>query len=290
MFNLFKKSAINQIEVAEPKVNLKGKTTNQIIEEIHETFYTEVDRLLADAKILNSLETDKGELILKQEKLKSLGFRSTQEVVEAQKEKDRLSSLESENNSKNTLTEAINYFSFKYPFYKFITEESVKKICQKYNLVYSEVGRYIGTVPDVNIEQMQNFKIQDFDKCYEFSVRDDFSFTRSRSDRFFDRSYKSFDDFEKFKNERQSESHRLRSSYSDRFTENYSKCPLEICAPIKDFNMEGMELKNFKLSKIEIPDPVVLQPVFFKGRKHYLIVTAWGIEAEDDLVKNSNHN
>ena len=74
MFNLFKKSAINLIEVAEPKVNLKGKTTNQIIEEIHETFYTEVDRLLADAKILNSLETDKGELILKQEKLKSLGY------------------------------------------------------------------------------------------------------------------------------------------------------------------------------------------------------------------------
>lgn len=286
MFNLFKKSAINQIEVAEPKVNLKGKTTNQIIEEIHETFYTEVDRLLADAKILNSLETDKGELMLKQEKLKSLGFRSTQEVVEAEKEKDRLSSLESENNSKNTLTEAINYFSFKYPFYKFITEESVKKICKKYNLVYSEVGRYIGTVPDANIEQMQNFKIQDTDKCYELSVIDDFRFTRS--DRFFKRSYKSFVDFEKFKNERDSESHRLRSTYSSRF--HFSKCSLEICAPIKDFNTEGMEIKDFKLSKIEIPDPVVLQPVFFKGKKHYLIVTAWGIEAEDDLVKNSNHN
>jgi len=51
-----------------------------------------------------------------------------------------------------------------------------------------------------------------------------------------------------------------------------------------------MEIKDFKLSKIEIPDPVVLQPVFFKGKKHYLIVTAWGIEAEDELVKNSNHN
>jgi len=288
MFNLFKKSAINQIEVAEPKVNLKGKTTNQIIEEIHETFYTEVDRLLADAKILNSLETDKGELLSKKEKLEKLGFRSAQEVKEASLEQNRLRDLESENNSKNTLTEAINYFSFKYPFYKFITEESVKKICEKYNLVYSEVGRYIGTVPDVNIEQMQNFKIQDTDECYEFSVIDDFSFNSSRM--FFDRSYKSFDDFEKFKNERHSESHRLISAYSSRFSENHSKCPLEICAPIKDFNTDNMEVKNFKLSKIEIPDPVVLQPVFFKGKKHYLIVTAWGIEAEDELVKNSNHN
>ena len=51
-----------------------------------------------------------------------------------------------------------------------------------------------------------------------------------------------------------------------------------------------MELKNFKLSKIEIPDPVVLKPVFFKGMKHYLIVTAWGLEASDELVANQNHN
>jgi len=287
MFNLFKKSAINLIEVAEPKVNLKGKTTNQIIEEIHETFYTEVDRLLADAEILNSLETDKGELILKQEKLKSLGFISTQEVVEAQKEKDRLSSLESENHSKNTLTEAINYFSFKYPFYKFITEESVKKICEKYNLVYSEVGRYIGTVPDANIEQMQNFKIQDTDECYEFSIS---SYSFGFGERNFSHSYKSLDDYEKYIKERHTESYRLRNEYGSSFRENYSKCPLEICAPIKDFNTTNMEVKNFKLSKIEIPDPVVLQPVFFKGKKHYLIVTAWGIEAEDELVKNSNHN
>jgi hypothetical protein len=257
LFNLFKKPA---------KVNLKGKTTNQIIEEIHETFYTEVDRLLADAKILNSIETDKGELILKQEKLKSLGFRSTQEVVEAQKEKDRLSSLESENNSKNTLTEAINYFSFKYPFYKFITEESVKKICEKYNLVYSEVGRYIGTVPDANIEQMQNFKIQDTDECYKHSI------SRGFRERDFSHSYKSLEDYEKYKKERHTESYRLRE-----YGENYSKCPLEICAQIKDFNTDNMEVKTFKLSKIEIPDSVVLQPVFFKGKKHYLIVTAWGI-------------
>lgn len=283
MFNLFKKPAINVIEVAEPKVNLKGKTTNQIIEEIHETFYTEVDRLLADAKILNSLESDKGELILKQEKLKSLGFRSTQEVVEAQKEKDRLSSLESENNSKNTLTEAINYFSFKYPFYKFITEESVKKICQKYNLVYSEVGRYIGTVPDANIEQMENFKIKEEDECFVFSRRNISFFFDDNSGK----NYKSFTDYKNWEKERYSENYR--SMYRG-YLEEYSRCPLEICAPIKDFNIENMEVKNFKLSKIEIPDPVVLQPVFFKGKKHYLIVTAWGIEAEDDLVKNSNHN
>ena len=33
----------------------KAKSTDELIEEIHETFYTEVDRLLASAKIAHSL-------------------------------------------------------------------------------------------------------------------------------------------------------------------------------------------------------------------------------------------
>lgn len=57
MFKLFNRSAKNEVVVAEPKADFKGKTTNQIIDEIHESFFTEVDRLLADAKILKSDET-----------------------------------------------------------------------------------------------------------------------------------------------------------------------------------------------------------------------------------------
>jgi hypothetical protein len=68
------------------------------------------------------------------------------------------------------------------------------------------------------------------------------------------------------------------------------KCPLEIAAPLKDFNMTGAEVNGFKISKIEIPDPIVLKPVIFNNQKHYLIVTAWGLEAADELVVNANHN
>lgn len=68
------------------------------------------------------------------------------------------------------------------------------------------------------------------------------------------------------------------------------KCPLEIAAPLKDFNMTGAEVKGFKISKIEIPDPIVLKPVIFNNQKHYLIVTAWGLEAADELIVNQNHN
>jgi hypothetical protein len=54
--------------------------------------------------------------------------------------------------------------------------------------------------------------------------------------------------------------------------------------------MTNMEVKNNRVSKIEIPDPVVLKPVIYKEVKHYLIVTAWGIEAQDELVLNPTHN
>ena len=67
-------------------------------------------------------------------------------------------------------------------------------------------------------------------------------------------------------------------------------CPLEIAAPAKDFNLSEAEIKNFKITKVHIPDPVVLQPVFFKGEKYYLIVTAWGQEASDELVVNHKMN
>lgn len=44
MLKLFKKSATNELMIAEPKADLKGKTVNEVIEEIHETFYSEVDK------------------------------------------------------------------------------------------------------------------------------------------------------------------------------------------------------------------------------------------------------
>lgn len=44
------------------------------------------------------------------------------------------------------------------------------------------------------------------------------------------------------------------------------------------------------MKHIEIPDPVVLKPVIYNSQKYYLIVTAWGLEAGDEIVVNSNHN
>lgn len=285
MFKLFKKTASNETIVSEPKADLRGKTTNEVIEEIHETFYTEVDRLLASALVANSLDTDKNDLIEKCNRLKALGFSSTQEVKEAEKEIARLDNLKRENKAKKTLIEAINYFSFKYPNYKFITEESVKKICAKYSLVYGEISRYTGTVPNKNLAQMEEFKVVEDDECHlHHEFYHDFRIGRFGETKHYQTATQSI---------REKELRSERLGYMSMTHERRvidMKCPLEIAAPLKDFNMDGMEVKDFKISKIEIPDPIVLKPVIFNNQKHYLIVTAWGIEAADETVVNQKMN
>lgn len=286
MFKLFKKSATNEVVIAEPKADLRGKTVNEVIEEIHETFYSEVDKLLASAKIANSLDTDKQDLIDKCERLKALGFTNTKEVKEAEAEIKRLDELKRDNEAKKNLIEAINYFSFKYPNYKFITEKSVEKICAKYNLVYGAIDKYIGTVPDKNLKHIEDFRVLEDDECY---VHEELYFGGFTGDgRSVRKEYKTAKSF--FKTREEEEYMMRMALHRMHYREINMKCPLEIAAPLKDFNMEGSEVKGFKISKVEIPDPIVLKPVIFNNQKHYLIVTAWGLEAGDELVVNAVHN
>ena len=292
MFKLFKKEP-------NTKAVLKGKTNNEIIEEIHETFYSEVDRLLEQAKISKPINTDKQDIIDKSIRLKELGFNNTKEVSIAEDETKRLNVIRRENQEKLELVEAINYFSFKYPFYKFITEDSVRKICEKYSLIYGEVSQYKGEVPLKNLEDIENFKIDKKDECYfsktihfrSFMNVDNVKYI-SYDEMFPEVIKKDFTNMDSFEIDMYRSQVELRRRIDENryFSTEKGKCNLEISAPQKDFNMKGMELKGLKLSKIEIQDPIVLKPVFFKGKKHYLIVTAWGLEASDELVVNQNNN
>lgn len=289
IFTKEKQNINNNVEVLELPKKEPVKSMNEIIEEIHDTFYTEVDRLLENAKISKSLDTDKQDLIDKCARLKALGFTNTKEVKDAELEIERLNQLKIENENNKDLTEAINYFGFKYPNYKFITEESVKKICEKYNLVYGTIDKYIGTVPYKNLKHIEDFKIKEEDCLYILNTYHYGQFSFNRNDKFHNISFEAYDsavnpdpNIEKMKLQRASPF--FDTHYS------YYKGKIEIAAPLKDFDMEDHEINNFKLSKIEIPDPVVLQPIMFKNKKHYLIVDAWGTESLDELVVNQKFN
>lgn len=76
-----------------------------------------------------------------------------------------------------------------------------------------------------------------------------------------------------------------------------AKPAFTIVAPEKDFNTEGHHVINRELVKdapvrqfIIDDDPIVLQAVEFNGIKGHLIISAWGMEAKDELVVDENKN
>jgi hypothetical protein len=254
------------------------QTMSEIIKEIHETFYTEQERLFENANEIHSLETEKQDLINKRERLVAQGFKNTAEVKEADEEIKRISILQAKNEENKRLQAAIRYFSFKYPNYRFITDESVDKICEKYNLVVGSVDLYEGTVPDVNLKHIEEFKVADEDASWDEVFHGGRGSYEERV------SYKTVE-------VKQGEQNRfINAGLYPSYHYSYKKTDLDIVAPKKDFKKESVRVKGNRVGLPDILDPIVLQPVFFDGKKYNLIVTAWGDEAADELVVNSIHN
>lgn len=260
MRNWFKKS--NSPEV---------QSNNDLIQEIHTSFETEVDYLLEFSKEVSPAVTDKQHLIDKHKRLSKLGFTHTSEGSKAKEELQRLSEVERDNKEKEKLHKAINYFSFAYPQYKFITEDSVNKICKKYGLVFGDVSYYIGDVPEKNLEQIERFKIKEKDECWE--SRESFM---SGEEKIF------------YCSKKECEARDL--SYMYEFYKDYflssEKSKLKIVASVKDFDTSRMEIKGYELK--QIPDPIVLQPVIYENERYFLVVTAWGLETQDVVNEKLN--
>ena len=279
--NFFKwKKSMNasSVEVAEPEVS-KPVT----VAEIHETFLTEVDRLLVEAGIKTVVEIEDKKTFDTGKKLHELGFVATTAACEYRDTQQDILEASQENDKKELLKEHIRYFSQKYPLYRFITEESVKKICKKYGLVYGDVNFYKGDVPDKNIKEiaMAETAIKEEDVAYaQQRVRLDSSMSRGewiwRTIR-----YMSQQEFSMYWDGRN------RSS-DDRCV----RAPLVIAAPAKDFNLDMMRIENYKLvhNAPKVEDPIVLRRVIKGGHAYFLIVSAWGEEAGDPAVINQIFN
>lgn len=279
--NLFRFPATKPaISTKEQSLDRK-KTQDELIDEIHETFFTEVDKILAWAKIQKALPTDKDEIIEKGNRLHKLGFTASSEKVEMDKAHIEIATINRENEKRKILVKAIDYFSFTYPQYKFITIESIEKICEKYALVYGEVSKYKGTVPDFAVDQMEKFNVKYSDRAFQLVHR---------------RSQYSFNSTTRLIYGSEELLSKLRKDHNDThsFMGDYygpiEQCPLQIAAPISLFDTRGMEVKNYQLTPIVDKDPIVFMPVFFMNMIFYLIVTAWGKEANDELVVNPNRN
>lgn len=177
------------------------------------------------------------------------------------------------------LAELIKHYQFRYPNYKFITEEQVKTICHKYNLVCGRIDKYKGFIPDKNLQEAELFmtKIKEEDMGKDiWSVGKGLitSFLGSYSDNSWDEN----DDGGKLAN----------VNYRE-YKCSYRNAKMKICAPIADMDMTKMELEDgYKMQEVKpiVPDPIILQSV----NGGYLIVTKWGDEASDDIVVNHKDN
>lgn len=283
MLNLFKKNR-------QPETITKDQVA--LVAEIHETFFTEVDRILEESKVIHAISGETMSLVEKQEILRDNGFVGTMAKKQGAS-KETMYKLDSENRHKIATNNAIRYFSHKYPQYKFITEESIKRICEKYGLIYGESNRYVGFIPENNVQDLRNFKIDPNDDCYSIGYLPSIK-------KYSDRSFVNRIEFDEIKDLLKKE-----TGFDNIIFEDDSiyadgrgmlwrnsvvrKLSLEIAAPVKDFNTWGMEIKNSKLVA-DLKDPVIFKPVHYDGYKFYLIVTAWGAEASDPLVINERMN
>lgn len=267
--------------------------------EIHHEFEIASDKLVKEAKQTLSEQPKVNED--KVNRLAKFGFRQVKEVEQGQQVLQKTAMSREQ-------IELVNYYKQNYPFNKFITEEQVKEICHKYNLVCGDVDRFRGFVPDANLQDIERFSVKEIDLIFASIIdnRGNILANISRSDMtneewevgriesgnmFFVTSGNISNDIPDITNINRINKnlhHLVIDKPFCRVVSGASQNKFKICAPVKDMDISGLELtEGYKLTrKIEIPDPVVLQPV--KGG--YLIVTAWGDEASDPLVVNENFN
>ena len=280
--NFFKwKKSMNasSVEVAEKQV--KEPVT---VAEIHETFFTEVDRLLEEAGIKTVVEIEDKKTFEAGKKLHELGFVSSTAACEYKETQEELEKAKELNNKKELLKEHIRYFSQKYPLYRFITEEAVKRICKKYGLIYGNVEFYRGDVPEKNIKEiaMAETSVKEEDVAYVHQrVRMDVSRAEGRWI-WRDVRYMSHQEFSMYWDGRG------KFNSDDRA----AKSSLIIAAPAKDFNLDGMRIDSYQIvhNAPKVEDPIVMRRVFKDGCSYFLIVSAWGEEAGDPEVTNKLFN
>jgi hypothetical protein len=275
--------------------------------EIHNEFNNAADVLLQEAREV--LEKSSTFNVEKAKRLASFGFKSAKNVTEGLNIKEKIEFTQAQ-------IESLNYYKKVYPNNKFITEKQVEAICLKWNLIMGEPDCFTGFIPEKNLQDIETF-------CNKYNVMDkqiyltknnnilDMTGTVIKPNEYVSTYFHFYniDSIETTGKQGPISSSQNRSlnyafqsddginfygsgiingvKYDERFNIKNKINPLSICAPLKDMNVEGRKFKNkYSLEilkhKVEVPDPVVLYQV----KDGYIIVTAWGDESEDPIIKN----
>ena len=142
------------------------KSNVELIEDIHNEVYSAHELLLKEAKAILDTPIDESKA-QDYQKLMNLGFNSEKNISSYKEEIKRIE-------ESKKIKETIEYYSFKYPFNKFINEDSVIRICQKYSLLLTNVDRFIGGIPENNQKEIINFKVDKIDLPHSYSKESEY--------------------------------------------------------------------------------------------------------------------
>lgn len=126
---------------AKPKITAK---------EVHEDFYNEAKSLLAPIEEEVKRKSDRAKM------LNETGLRSVSDYIECSDAAEKLSSRGN-----------AEYYAGKYPNYKFISRNQIARLCKKYGLFFGEVSKYIGDIPQKNLNDLKiELDMLDFESIY----------------------------------------------------------------------------------------------------------------------------
>lgn len=287
------------------------KTQTQLIEEIHNAFDSAQDKLLREAnEIISKVKTDPIQPIeLISDRLKAVGFIQTPVNKEAEKLNDERMEIIKTTQEAELEANLIEYYKKTYPFLKFLTEVELKKICDKYKLIFAPVSAYKENVPEKNLRDIENAqKLRDEDKPIQmkfFSGRvwctSDYTdlkvILEKKCSNLKNIPFKeiSKEKYNGWLTEETRIAHGVLKALNieidykpyvwiDGKVDEVNKDGLFIAAPESHFNLKGLTKKNkhgfFNMFTTEIKDPIVFRYV----RGGIQVITKWGLEANDPAL------
>lgn len=233
--------------------------TIDVDKQIHEEVYSAQELILNAAntalKEINKYDEESYNRLLK---LYELGFTGM-------KETNAIKSIDCEKTQNNELIKQIAYYNFNYPLNKFISEGIVGNICNKYNLLLSEINRYTAEIPVKNQVEIIDFKIRRKDVRVPYEVL---------------RNMQWMPAWGVTQNNGQISNEPVVAPDEN---ELLSGQHLLIIAPVEKLNTSNSVIEGHVLKS---KDPIVLQPVV----GGFLIISGWGVEAGDEQVVNQINN
>lgn len=239
------------------------------VEVIHDEFFSAGEELGKESEALlekckEILQNDNEDILLK---VSDLGF------IQAKNIKGKADAIINRRKAQQHLIYLSEYERV-YPFNRFITKDAVEAICKKYNLYVCDAEKFIGEIPVKN--QMDIAKFQVYEEDVPTALLPGW---RNGLGGFISSGAWTLSWGEDEPTIKVPELVEHKAGLGNQ----RAGCSLEVIAPLKEINTKGMQIRD---RRVMTKDPIVLQPV--KGG--YLIITAWGAEANDVEVQNPKMN